>query len=215
MALGLCLYGMSLFHQQTQTTDRPPLLTECMHPDAQKMLAGPFAGAAADFNLLAVFSIYDVIRTQSGDHNALWQKLHARLTAAQQLDPWFWDIYRLTTGLMAFREQGTSAAVDLLSKGANARTWDWEMPFMAGYLAHDFLHDDKRASALMSEAIRRPNAPPLAVGLASQFLQASEGSEASIRFLYYLSASLPIEYRDVINARIARLQQEKKKVVQP
>jgi len=215
MALGLCLYGMSLFHQQTQTTDRPHLFTEGLPPAAQKVLAGPFAGAAADFNLLAVFSIYDVIRTQSRDHNALWHKLHARLTAAQQLDPWFWDVYRLTTGLMAFHERGTSAAVKLLSKGANARTWDWEMPFMAGFLAHDFLHDDKRASELMSEAIKRPNAPPLAVGLASQFLQASEGSESSIRFLFYLRASLPAEYRDVINARIARLQLAKKRETQP
>jgi len=89
------------------------------------------------------------------------------------------------------------------------------MPFIAGYLAHNFLHDDKRAYALMSEALKRPNAPSLAVGLASQFLNASEGPEASIRFLHYLKSSLPAEYRDVIEARITRLQQEKKRPAQP
>jgi len=214
------MYSASIFHQQTLKESDTPLLTAGLPPAAQQILAGPFAGAASDFNILAVFSIYDVIRKQTtinkqADNHALWQKLHGRLFAAQALDPMFWDVYRLEVGLIAFHEQGTSAAVDLLSKGAAARTWDWEMPFIAGYLAHNFLHDDKRAYALMSEALKRPNAPSLAVGLASQFLNASEGPEASMRFLRYLKSTLPAAYRDVIIARIARLQQEKKKAVQP
>lgn len=211
MVIGLCLYGMALLHNQTGPQQQSSFFTGGLPPSAQKIISAPFVGAAADFNLLGVFSIYEGIRRQPTDNNALWQKLHARLLAAQELDPWFWDVYRLATGLMAFHKQGTSAAVDLLSKGAKARTWDWEMPFMAGYLAHDFLHDDKRASALMSEAIKRPNAPPLAVGLASQFLSNSEGIAASLRFLHYLRASLPAEYRGVIDARIARLQRKKNK----
>ena len=210
MAIGLCLYGMALSHHQRGTLQQSDFFTGGLPPSAQKVLAGPFAGVAADLNLLGVFSIYEGIRRQPADNNALWQKLHARLLAAQELDPWFWDIYRLATGLMAFHQQGTSAAVDLLSKGAKARTWDWEMPFMAGFLAHDFLHDDKRASALMSEAIKRPNAPPLAIGLASEFLNTSEGSAASLRFLHYLRTSMPAEYRGVIDARIARLQSKSK-----
>ncbi|WP_231368663.1 hypothetical protein [Mariprofundus ferrooxydans] len=209
MAIGLCLYGMALFHNQTGSLQQSVFLTGGLPPSAQKIISGPFVGAAADFNLLSVFSIYEGIRRQPADNNALWKKLHTRLLAAQELDPWFWDVYRLATGLMAFHKQGTSAAVDLLSKGAKARTWDWEMPFMAGYLAHDFLHDDKRAATLMSEAIKRPNAPPLAIGLASEFLNTSEGSAASLRFLHYLQTSMPAEYRGVIDARIARLQQAK------
>jgi len=220
MVAGLCLYGMSLFHQQSeQAAHHTPFFTGNLPPAAQQVAAGPFQGVAADLNLLGAFSIYDVIRehelTNNQTDNALWQKLHARLVSAQAMDPWFWDTYRLTVGLMAFHKQGTAAAVDLLSRGATARTWDWEMPFMAGFLAHDMLHDDKRAYELMSEAVKRPNAPPLAVGLASQFLNSAEGSEASMRFLRYLKSTLPAAYRDVIIARIARLQQEKKKAVQP
>ena len=213
LVIGLCLYGMALSHHQRGSLQQPTLFTGGLPPSAQKVVFGQFVGAAADFNLLSVFSIYEGIRKQPTDNNVLWQKLHARLLAAQELDPWFWDVYRLATGLMAFHKQGTSTAVDLLSKGAKARTWDWEMPFMAGYLAHDFLHDDKRAATLMAEAIKRPNAPPLAVGLASQFLSASEGSAASLRFLHYLRTSMPAEYRGVIDARIARLQQKNKQEI--
>jgi len=215
MILGLLLYGMTLFHHQTRQADGVSFFTGGLPPSAQKVIAGPFAGAASDFNLLGVFSIYGVIRNQKQSNHALWEKLHRRLFAAQALDPWFWDVYRLAIGLMAFHKQGTASAVDLLSKGAAARTWDWEMPFMAGYLTHEYLHDDKRAYALMSEAVKRPNAPSLAVGLASQFLKASAGSEASIRFLRYLKTSLPAEYRGVIDARIARLRQANKKPAHP
>ncbi|WP_238701256.1 hypothetical protein [Mariprofundus erugo] len=206
---GLCLYGSSIACKPAQQADQTTLLTGGMPPAAQKMLAGPFAGSAADLDILALFSIYDTIRQQQTNQTDLWKKLNERLLAAQTLDPWFADTYRLTIGLTAFHEQGASTAVELLSRGAKARSWDWELPFMAGYIAHDFLHDDARAYALMSEAIKRPDAPPLAVGLASKFLQSSEGTEASIHFLNYLKASMPAQYRDIIDARIKRLEKKR------
>jgi len=231
LALGLCLYGLSLFHHQAQQTGRAVFFTGGLPPSAQQVLAGPFAGVAADLNLLDVFSIYNVIRHRAvagrqtsaskhqtapdklmADNSGLWEKLKQRLFAAQALDPWFWDVYRLTVGLMAFHKQDAPAAVNLLSKGAAARSWDWEMPFMAGYLAYDFLHDDKRAYTLMAEALKRPNAPSLAVGLAAQFLKGSKGSAASIRFLRYLKYTMPASYRGVIDARIKRLQQPMKQI---
>jgi len=208
--IGLCLYGSSFFHQQQSNTNRNPLLTAGLPPAAQQVLAGPFAGAAADFNILAVFAIYDAIRKQENSNNALWPKLQGRLQSAQALDPWFWDTYRLTTGLMAFQQQSTAAAVELLIKGTDARSWDWETPFIAAYLSHDLLHDDKRAYDLMREAASRPDAPPLAIGLAASFLQSSESTEASIQFLHYLKQSLPEKYRAVIDDRIKRLSAPKK-----
>lgn len=210
LLLGLGLYGSSILHHTLQPENRATLLTGGLPPSAQKMIAGPFAGSAADLNLLALFSIYDNIRQHTAPPPDLWTKLNERLIAAQTLDPWFADIYRLTAGLTAFHEQGASIAVELLSRGADARTWDWELPFMAGYIAHDFLHDDARAYALMSKAIKCPDAPPLAVGLASKFLQNAEGTEASIHFLNYLKASMPAQYRDVIDARIKRLEKKQK-----
>jgi len=203
--IGLCLYGSSFFHQQQSNTNSNPLLTAGLPPPAQQVLAGPFAGAAADFNILAVFAIYDAIRKQPADNAHLWQKLQQRLQAAQALDPWFWDTYRLTTGLMGFHQQGTAAAVELLVKGSSARNWDWELPFIAAYLSHDLLHDDKRAYELMRVSLSRPNAPSLAVGLAAKFLESAENTAASIRFLHYLQRSLPSQYRDVIDDRIKRL----------
>ncbi|MDX8406052.1 MAG: hypothetical protein R8K50_07865 [Mariprofundus sp.] len=209
IAIGLCLYSASIFHQQQIKESSTPLLSAGLPPAAQQLLAGPFAGAAADFNILAVFSIYDAIGKHANSSDPLWQKLHGRLLAAQALDPWFWDTYRLTTGLMGFHQQGTAAAVELLIKGSAARSWDWELPFIAAYLSHDLLHDDQRAYLLMREAVNRPNAPPLAIGLAATFLQSSEGTDASIRFLHYLKQSLPPQYQDVIDARIKRLSSPK------
>jgi hypothetical protein len=203
IGIGFCLYAASFLHQQSASIH--PFHTGGLPPTAQQLMAGPYAGVAADLNILGVFAIYDSIVKQQEQNGVLWHHLHNRLQAAQMLDPKFWDTYRLTTGLMGFHQQGAAAAVDLLSKGAEARDWDWEMPFIAAYLSHDMLHDDRRAYQLMNMALKRPNAPPLAIGLAAEFLKTTEGNQASLRFLTYLRKSLPPRYRDVIDARIKKL----------
>jgi len=208
---GFLLYTASITFQGTNSHHNT-FQSGGLPPAAQQLLAGPYLGAASDLNILSVFSTYDDIRNKRGDSELLWTQLHQRLVAAQTLDPWFWDTYRLTTGLMGFHELGASQAVQILSKGSVARYWDWESPFIAAYLAHEILHDDKHAYELMRLSIERPNAPSLAIGLAAQFLESSKGSDASIRFLQYLRLSMPAQYREVIDARIKRLQQKQDNV---
>jgi len=204
LSAGLCLYAASIVFQGT-VPYKDSFQSGGLPPAAQQVLAGPFAGVASDLNIMNVFSIYDEVRKHPDDDDLLWVKLHQRLLAAQTLDPWFWDVYRLTTGLMGFHKQGTAAAVEILAKGSEARYWDWETPFIAGYLAHDILHDDKRAYELMRIAVERPNAPSLAIGLAARFLQSSKDTAASLQFLHQLKASMPPQYRGAIDARIKKL----------
>jgi hypothetical protein len=87
-------------------------------------------------------------------------------------------------------------------------TRDWKLPFFAGYIAYDRLNDHQKAFELMQESISRPNVPPLAIGLASRFLQKESGQEASILFLEYLLQTMPEKYRGPIKSRIKRLRDE-------
>ena len=213
LVIGVVLYGSSLFHHSHATSSLNSegqgdvvLFSGGLPAPMQRIMAGPFRGVAADMNLLAVFSIYDAARShvQAG---ALWKHLYQRLMTAQQLDPWFWDVYRLTSGLIGFHSGGAATAVMILRKGAQARAWDWEMPFVAAYLAHASLHDDKLAFELMNQAVKRPNAPAMAIGLAARFLSATDDQQVAIQFLTYLKQTLPKRYHNVIDARIQRLQQ--------
>lgn len=177
----------------------------------QSIAAGPFKGLASDYNILAVFTMYNHIKhtpLDKAQQQLAWQHLSSYLHRAQALDPWFMDTYRLTTGLLAFHEGFASDAVQILKLGSTQLTWDWKLPFFAGFIAYDRLNDQKMAYEFMQEAIRRPNVPPLAVGLASRFLQKEKGREASILFLEYLLQTMPQAYHGPIRQRIEKLKSQ-------
>lgn len=174
----------------------------------QKVIAGPCQGLAADANILSVFTIYDLIRSRSlspEQQKHAWKQLSGYLDAASQIDPWFKDTYRLSSGLLAFSPDGMNDAINILQRGSSARTWDWETPFLAGFIAHDRLHDDKMAFEFMKLAAQRPDAPPSAIRLASKFLNNESGIDVSIIFLEQMLKMLPERYHAPIKQRIKEL----------
>lgn len=177
----------------------------------QAIAAGPFKGLASDYNILSVFTMYDYIKHAPLDKTGkqlAWRQLSSYLYRAQALDPWFMDTYRLTIGLLAFTEGFASDAVQILGTGSDQITWDWKLPFFAGFIAYDRLNDQQKAFEFMQESISRPNAPPLAIGLASRFLQKEKGPEASMIFLEYMLQTMPKEYHGPIKKRIEKLKDQ-------
>ncbi|MDQ6978827.1 MAG: hypothetical protein Q9M09_01470 [Mariprofundaceae bacterium] len=174
----------------------------------QQAIAGPCLGLGAESNILSVFSVYWSIKEKNlseDDQQKAWLYLYRYLQQAQSFDPWYWDTYRLTNGLLAYQESYQSKAVDILAQGAKARSWDWEMPFTAGFLAHDQLKDDVRAFHLMKLAINREGAPPMLVGLAARFLNKTATESDTVDFLRAMKKSLPKGYTQYIDKRIDEL----------
>jgi len=171
---------------------------------AQRMFAGPAPGLAADVNILSSFSVYSHINRleSNAEHSAMWVYLANYLEQASILDPYFYDTYRLSSGLLAFQEQHAKEAIEIMKYGAQYRTWDWETPLIAGFLAHHLLQDNKLAFELMKLATSRPDAPPLAIGLAARFLADSEGRETGIQYLRYMKSIMPKGYSKHIDDRI-------------
>ena len=179
----------------------------------QQVIAGPCPGLGADANLLSVYSIYDQILHAGldGKNEAIaWHHLKTYLERAQSLDPWFWDIYRLSGGLLGFHEGSERDAISIMEKGAQWRTWDWETPFVAGFLAYDRMHDDGLAYRLMRLSADRPGVPPMVIGLAAKFLMQEKGVETSLMFLHYMLKTMPEGYKGPIQERIDKLMKEGK-----
>lgn len=178
---------------------------------AQAIFAGPAPGLAADANILGVFNVYSHIRNlpiSDKEHSPSWNHLKAYLKHASVLDPYFYDIYRLTSGLLAFQSEHTRDALMIMEHGAQYRTWDWETPLIAGFLAHDLLNDNTLAFDLMELASSRPGAPPLAIGLAARFLADTENPLAGIQYLRYMKSIMPKDYSKPIGDRIKKLEKE-------
>lgn len=208
LVLGLALFGWGRLHQGPDLQASFDFQTGALGPEAQHAFFGPFRGWGADYNLLMLFNVYDrIIRAGTGEQRKkqLWQYVAQRLRAASELDPRFKDTYRLATGLLAFHEGQTALAVDLLERGAAARPRDWEEPLLAGFLAETQLHQHDRALKLLNMAAVRPNAPPLAIGLASRIILGQAGAKEAIAFLEELKTRLPEGYQREIDKRIRRL----------
>ena len=177
----------------------------------QSIAAGPFKGLASDFNILSVFTMYNHIKfapLDEAQQQVAWQQLSSYLHRAQSLDPWFMDTYRLTIGLLAFSDGFASDAVQILEAGSKHISWDWKLPFYAGFIAYDRLNNQQKAFELMQESISRPNVSPLAIGLASRFLQKEKGPEASVLFLEYMLQTMPNKYHGPIKKRIKELKRK-------
>lgn len=200
--------GLFLFIFGKQATPVDTGSFEALQPPSpaplRAAITGPCIGAGADFSIFRVYSIFAHLQKNPQDEKG-WRLLYQHLSAAQQQDPWFWDVYRLSTGLLGFREGYTENILTILEKGARARTWDWETPFLAGFLAYDQLNDHARAFALMSAAAKRENAPPIAARLAARFLSETQGVQASIDFLNAIAKTMPPEYQKPLLERIREL----------
>jgi len=160
---------------------------------------------------LSIFNAYDhIIKLPENDRqsDSSWHYLMEYLQHASILDPYFYDTYRLTSGLLAFQSNHTRDALDILTHGAENRTWDWETPLIAGFLAHNLLQDNRLAFDLMKRASSRPGAPPLVVSLAARFLADMEGAETGLQFLHYMKSIMPKGYSKPIDDRIKMLEKE-------
>ncbi|MDQ6975851.1 MAG: hypothetical protein Q9M22_04700 [Mariprofundaceae bacterium] len=178
----------------------------------QQALAGPCLGLGADANILSVFTVYaelkDHLDLADDDEQRLWLYIYQHLKHAQTFDPWFWDINRLSSGLLMNQKRFQKRAVGLLQRGSNARTWDWETPFVAGFMAHDLLGDDVLALSLTKEASYRPGAPSIVISFSAKLMEKNIGIKDSIDFLRAMKKLMPKLYSDEINAKILALEKK-------
>ncbi|MDT8375231.1 MAG: hypothetical protein RQ867_00680 [Mariprofundaceae bacterium] len=198
--------GLDNRHTGTELWENPaPVLLDTA-------LAGPVRGLASDFDVLHVFSIYQAANLEQKRQGStgLWPVMAAYLQRAQEMDPRFFDVYRLSGALLAYDAKMPHLAVQLLEKGTAQLENNWELPFIAGFLTYDQLRDNRLAYSLMKEASIRPDAPPLAVHLAARFLARDEGNAAGIAFLQAMIELLPEGYHAGLKQRISELQRSAK-----
>ncbi|MCF7822210.1 MAG: hypothetical protein K9M17_07210 [Mariprofundaceae bacterium] len=208
----LGLFLVCLFAARTDGLDNRHATAERWGSPAPVLLdlslAGPLRGLASDFDVLTVFSIYHAASQEQKSRGSteLWPVMAAYLQRAQEMDPRFFDVYRLSGALLAYDAKMPHLAVQLLQRGAEQLEDNWELPFIAGFLAYDQLKDNSLAYSLMKEAALRPGTPPLTVHLAARFLAKDEGNSAGIAFLQTMIELMPEGYHAGLKQRISELQ---------
>lgn len=114
----------------------------------------------------------------SVDYKAMSRTIHAAL----KLDPYNMDGYYFAQAILVWDVKQYRLANDLLEYGMKYRTWDWYLPFFAGFNYAFFLKDYPSAAKMYMRA-GELSGEPLFKKLAGRYLQQSGQTEIAISYL--------------------------------
>lgn len=112
-------------------------------------------------------------------------KMSGVLHGAVKLDPYNLDAYYFAQSFLTWDVKQYKLANDLLAYGMKYRTWDWMLPFFAGFNSAYFLKDYKKASEYYKIA-GELSGSDLYQSLAGRYMQESGQTELAIAYLSML-----------------------------
>lgn len=112
------------------------------------------------------------------DYPAMSRAVHAALN----LDPYNMDGYYFAQAILVWDVKQYKIANELLENGMKYRTWDWYLPFFAGFNYGYFLKDYQKAAQMYMKA-GELSGNPLFKTLAGRYLQQSGQTEMAIAYL--------------------------------
>ena len=105
------------------------------------------------------------------------------LSTAVLLDPYNMDAYYLAQAAFVWDVKGAARDVNkLLIYGMRYRTWDYNLPFFAGFNAAYFLHDYRTAADFMKKAAEL-SGDPLFANLSARYFHEAGRTELGILFI--------------------------------
>ncbi|OGR26733.1 MAG: hypothetical protein A2X83_13070 [Desulfuromonadales bacterium GWD2_54_10] len=111
-----------------------------------------------------------------------YQRMAGILFDAVKLDPYNMDAYYFAQSFLTWEVRQIEIANKLLDYGMKYRTWDWMLPFFAGFNSAFFLKDYKNAAGYYQRA-GELSGSDLSKRLAGRYMQESGQTELAIVYL--------------------------------
>jgi tetratricopeptide (TPR) repeat protein len=112
------------------------------------------------------------------DYKSMSRLLHG----AVKIDPYNMDAYYFAQSFLTWDVKQYKLANDLLDYGMTYRTWDWYLPYFAGFNSAYFQHDYKKAADYYKRA-GELSGLDLHKSLAGRYMQESGQTELAIGYL--------------------------------
>ncbi len=112
------------------------------------------------------------------DYMAMSRILHGSV----KLDPYNMDAYYFAQSFLTWDVKKYNIANDLLDYGMKYRTWDWQLPFFAGFNYAYFLKDYGKAAQYYKRA-GELSGSDLSIMLAGRYMQESGQTDLAIAYL--------------------------------
>ena len=187
VALLVACYGLLLPPLQRQLEQRAVAVKLGYTPAAEvlKLSVAEHRQAVASWIVLKVLFYYgSTIQAMLDNHPVRpeYFNMFNTLQTALKLDPYNMDAYYFAQGAFTWEVGRIREVNNLLDYGMKYRTWDWCLPYFAGFNEAFFLKDYKKASAYMQQAAEL-SGNPLFTRLAARFFYESGRVDLGLDFL--------------------------------
>lgn len=162
-----------------------PRVLQALFPDYQELLgASILAKVILYYGSLAEAADSPRQLIRKADYPAMSRAVHTAL----RLDPYNMDGYYFGQAILVWDAGQYKLATDLLEYGMRYRTWDWQLPFFAGFDYAYFLKDKEQAAQMYMRAGDLSGAT-LFKSLAGRYLQEAGDTQMAIDYLRALEKS--------------------------
>lgn len=114
-----------------------------------------------------------------------YHNMYRTLVTASRLDPWNADVYYFTQAAFTWELKRIAEVNELLDYGMRYRTWDYQLPFFAGFNAAYFQKDYKRAASYFEKAAQL-RGDPLLANLSARYFYESGQNRLALSFIEYM-----------------------------
>ena len=187
LSLLLLTYALVVIPFATHLRERPVVIKLGYLPSAKVMraVAPEFVPLLAQFAVVRVMIYYGSLFEE---HPGLIERppeafnMFKTIERAVQLDPYNMDAYYFAQATFTW-ELGRAGDVNqLLKHGMKYRSWDWQLPYYAGFNAAYFLHDYNTAAEFMKKAAEL-SGQPFFSRLAARYFSDAGQTEMAILYL--------------------------------
>ncbi|GAC1467461.1 MAG: hypothetical protein PVSMB11_03050 [Desulfuromonadaceae bacterium] len=187
----LLLYGMLIIPFTTYLHNKPFVEKLGYIPSvpALKIVAADHKELVAATLVLKVLMYFGGVVEKADNQVAIppdYMSMSRLLHGSVKLDPYNMDAYYFAQSFLTWDVKQYKLANDLLDYGMKYRTWDWYLPFFAGFNSAFFLKDYAAAASYYQRA-GELSGSDLSRLLAGRYMQESGQTELAIG---YLSAML-------------------------
>jgi len=159
--------------------------------------------------VLNIMSYFGGIGDQVGNKVNLppeYSAMKSALEAAVKLDPYNMDAYYFAQAIMVWDAGQVRAATELMEYGMKYRTWDFYLPFFAGFNYAYFLKDYEHA-AICFKRVGDLTGSDLTINLAGRYMYESGRTDLAISYLSMMTISATNDaVRKSLQTRLQALQ---------
>jgi tetratricopeptide (TPR) repeat protein len=167
--------------------NRPIVVKLGYMPEAEvlKLVVGDHSSLFAQFAVVKVLFYFGSLVDKFQNKIVLppeYFNMFKTLQTSVKLDPYNMDTYYFTQAAFTWEVGRIKEVNDMLEYGMKYRTWDYNLPFYAGFNAAYFLKDYKQAAVYMQKAAELSRIPMLST-LAARYFYESGRNDLGIIFL--------------------------------